>query len=114
MLRNCRDVAGTIGGLALVPLPCPYGVIYSDDAGYVTDFIEKPRLTEHWINPGIYCLHPSVLPYLPEIGSIELDVFPILAQEKELISMRFPGSFWMSVDSPKDVEEATRIILAQP
>ena len=112
-LRAHRDATGAVGSLALVPLPCPYGVVMTDDRGYVTSFVEKPRLMEHWINPGVYCLHPSISSYLPEKGSLELEVFPRLAGERKLTAARYPDSFWMSVDSPKDVEEATKALRAR-
>jgi len=97
-----------IGTLALVPLPSPYGVVMTDSADRITSFVEKPRLTDTWINSGIYCLDPSVAAYLPEVGSVELDVFPVLAREGRLVASKHSEGFWMSVDSPKDIDEAAK------
>jgi NDP-sugar pyrophosphorylase family protein len=81
--------------------------VATDEGGHVLQFKEKPRLTDHWINAGVYCLQPSIADYLPRKGSLETDVFPVLAKERRLLSASFPSSFWMSVDSPKDMEEAS-------
>lgn len=101
---------GAVGALSLVPLPSPYGTVVTGPGGYVTDFKEKPRLTDHWINAGVYCLQPSVAGYLPQRGSLEIDVFPKLAREHKLLSFQYPSSFWMSMDSPKDIEEAGKVL----
>ena len=110
VLLDRQNEAGAMGALALVPLPSPYGVVLTDGEDRVTAFLEKPRLTDHWINPGVYCLHPGIASYLPEKGSLEYDVFPVLAGEHKLIGVKYPDGFWMSVDGLKDVEEATRAL----
>ena len=99
-----------VGALSLVPLPSPYGTVETDAAGQVLEFKEKPRLTDHWINGGVYCLRRSIAPYLPTKGSLETDVFPRLAREGKLRAERFPECFWMSVDSPKDMEEYSKLL----
>ncbi len=112
-LRAKREETGAVGALALVPLPCPYGVIHTDDDDYITAFVEKPRLSDYWINPGVYCLDSSIARYLPERGSLETEVFPLLATERKLTTAMYPDSFWMSIDSPKDVDEASKVLLAR-
>ena len=109
-----RGEAGALGVLALVPLPSPYGTVTSDDNGKVSAFREKPRLMDHWINGGVYCLDPGIGVYLPKKGSLETEVFPRLAKEGKLSAVKFPQDFWMSVDSHRDIEEASKALAGQP
>ena len=113
-VRDLCKTQGAVGALTLVPLPSPYGIVETDDTGHVRAFVEKPRLTDRWINAGIYCLQPSIASYLPERGSLELDVFPVLAQEGKLLAHKSPEGYWTSIDSPKDIEEATRSLRERP
>ena len=108
-----RESQGAIGALSLVPLPSPYGTVVTDDKDRVIQFLEKPRLRDHWINAGVYCFHPSIARYLPKKGSLELDVFPKLALEGKLSAAKYPECFWTSIDSPKDLEEASRVLEAK-
>ena len=109
--ERSREECGAIGALNLVPLPSPYGVVELDSTSLVRSFREKPLLCDHWINAGVYTLAPEVFPYLPERGSLEHDVFPVLAQEGKLLGYRYEGCFWHSIDSHKDIEEASEKIL---
>ncbi len=113
LLERLRQT-GAVAAIALVPLPSPYGEVITDDDGRVTSFVEKPRLMDHWINPGVYCLAPTIAAYLPEVGSIEYDVFPVLAQEGKLMACKHPDGLWVSIDSPKDVEEAAARLQGSP
>ncbi len=109
-LARRRQETSAMAAIALVPLPSPYGEVVTDDRGMVSSFTEKPRLLDHWINGGVYCLHPSILSYLPDNGSIEQDVFPVLAREGKLAASKHQNAFWMSIDSPKDIEEAAKVL----
>ena len=110
--RRCEEgvADGALGALALAPLPSPYGVVETGADGRIASFTEKPRLPDYWINAGIYCLHPDIAGYLPEVGSIERDVFPRLAAEGKLLASKHAGCYWQSIDSPKDVEEAAAFL----
>ena len=112
--ERSRTERGAIGAINLVPLPSPYGVVELDSASLVSSFREKPLLRDHWINAGVYTLAPEVFPYLPERGSLEHDVFPVLAREGKLLGYRYEGCFWHSIDSHKDIEEASEKILNTP
>jgi NDP-sugar pyrophosphorylase family protein len=97
-----------IGGLALVPLPSPYGIIEIDRAGFIRRFIEKPLIYDKWINGGVYVFRREIFNYLPQKGSIEHDTFPTLAEKGLLKGFIYRDVFWMSIDSHKDIEEASK------
>jgi mannose-1-phosphate guanylyltransferase len=105
VLKNAAN-----SSLALVPLRSPYGVIELDNNGYVTGFVEKPQIKDKWINAGVYFFTKGVFDYLPDSGNIETTALPIMAKEQRLAGITYPNSFWRSVDSHKDMEEATKEI----
>lgn len=102
---------GIIGTIALVPLPSPYGIVEFDDkTSLIKRFVEKPLIRDYWINAGVYCLSPKVIDYLPEVGDIEKTAFPRLAEERKLKAVRFEDVVWKSVDTHKDIKQATQLI----
>jgi glucose-1-phosphate cytidylyltransferase len=76
-----------------VPLPSPYGTLEWDEAGRVRRFIEKPRLSDHWIS-----------------DDLEREVLPALAAAEELFVYRHHG-FWRSMDTYKDALELSALCL---
>lgn len=98
-----------LGVLALTPLPSPYGVIKFDSSTLkILNFVEKPKIKEYWINAGVYAFRSEVFKYLPEKGDIERTALPKLAEEGKLRAALFEENFWMSIDSHKDLEEASK------
>lgn len=93
--------------IAVVPLPSPYGIVEMNDDSRVTGFREKPRIDQYWINAGVYSLSRDIFRYLPDKGSIEYDTFPRLASEGMLYAVRYRDAYWRSIDTHKDVEEAS-------
>ncbi len=100
-----EGLKGYVGALALVPLRSPYGVVYTDGKGVITNFAEKPILQNYWINAGIYCLSPKIFPYLKEKTNIESTAFPELASKGLLKAVHYKDCFWRSIDVHKDIEE---------
>ena len=94
--------------LALVPLRSPYGVVEVDDHSNVLGFLEKPIIKDKWINAGVYHFTREVFNYLPENGNIEITALPEMAKNQKLQGIRYAKSFWRSIDSHKDIEEATK------
>jgi mannose-1-phosphate guanylyltransferase len=105
VLRNTNNSA-----LALVPLKSPYGVIELDKNGLVTGFVEKPQINDKWINAGVYFFTNVVFDFLPDHGNIETSALPVMAKDQNLKGVTFTTSFWRSVDSYKDMDEATKEI----
>lgn len=83
--------------------PSKYGVVLYDEQGCIQSFIEKPQeFVSNKINAGLYIFNPSILDRIEvKPTSIEKEVFPTMADEKELYAMELQG-FWMDVGQPKD------------
>ena len=107
-----EDLEGEyLGAIALVQLPSPYGIVKFDEkTRKVISFVEKPRLMDYWINAGVYVFKREVFNYLPERGDIEKTALPRLADDGKLKAHLFGDAFWMSIDSHKDLEDASKII----
>lgn len=98
----------SVGAIAVVPLRSPFGIVDLTQDGRIDGFREKPFLSDYWINAGVYCFAPSVFSYLPAKGDIENTVFPKLAGEGRLKAIKYLNSFWKSIDSHKDIEDAEK------
>lgn len=96
--------------LAVVPLRSPFGVVELDENSKVKGFIEKPEISDKWINAGLYLFTEEVFSYLPIEGNIEVTALPWLAKEGRLHAIRYRDVFWRSIDSHKDIEEASKEI----
>jgi mannose-1-phosphate guanylyltransferase len=96
--------------LALVPLRSPFGIVELDKNLYVLGFVEKPQIKDRWINAGVYYFTKDVFKYLPENGNIEVTALPVMAKENKLKAVIYENSFWRSIDSHKDIEEAGKEI----
>ena len=108
LIKSVKDEF--IGSIALVPLPSPYGVVKFSENGIITEFKEKPKLSEYWINAGVYCFTPDVFKYLPDKGDIEKTVFPQLAAQRKLVGVPYTNVLWKSIDTHKDISEAEELL----
>lgn len=96
--------------LALSQLMSPYGVI-DLEGDRITQFREKPML-KLWVNAGITIFKYDNLDYFPKKGMIEYDVYPKLVKDRKLFGFKMRGdSFWLAIDSVKDLEAAEKILL---
>ncbi|MCE4606164.1 MAG: nucleotidyltransferase family protein [Desulfurococcales archaeon] len=106
-LMNKVREKDTYAALAAVPLRSPYGIL-DIEGDLIRKFIEKPYIPDYWINGGVYVMTPKVFDYIPEKGDVERHGFPELAQEGKLSTVKYQGIFWKSIDTHKDIEEATK------
>ena len=90
---------GGIGTLGLweVDDPTRFGIVGLDDENKITQFKEKPKPTEvfsNLINAGSYIFEEDIFDYMPNgKHSLERDVFPKLAEVRQLNGMQFDGYF---------------------
>jgi NDP-sugar pyrophosphorylase family protein len=95
--------AGAVATVMLTKLVSPYGLVESDEEGWIREFREKPPLP-YWLNAGVYVLTPEFFPLCPEEGDHEDSTFPLLAEQRRLLGFK-SERYWKSVDSVKDMNE---------
>ena len=76
----------------------------------ILKFNEKKDVTNVWMNPGIYHLSKDIERLIPKKGSLEGIVFPKMAKNKTLETVKFKNVLWFSIDSHKDIEECSKEI----
>ena len=66
--------------------PSRYGVIVADDKGQIERFVEKPtQFVSNKINAGMYLFNAEILKRIPlKPTSIEREIFPAMAEDKQL------------------------------
>jgi mannose-1-phosphate guanylyltransferase len=96
--------------LITVDDPSQFGVVETDDDGWVQRFVEKPQPHEsdsRNVNAGTYVLEPSVLTRIPENQplSIERVVFPAMAEDHALCATVMNG-YWIDTGRPETYLQA--------
>jgi len=76
----------------------------------ILKFNEKTDVENIWMNPGLYHLSSDIIKMLPSRGSIEAEIFPKLARNKSLHTVKFKNVLWHSIDSFKDIELCSKEI----
>lgn len=96
--------------------PTSYGLIFTEDDGRITRFLEKPswdEATVDTVNAGIYVLDPSVFRYVPrqEAYSFERGLFPLMLQLNENVFGYATDCYWLDIGSPQKYLQAHTDIL---
>ena len=93
-----------------------YGVVYTDDEGFVIDFEEKPFI-QIPCNIAIYVLEPYVYDIIDRIVHLEdipVDfegtVIPELVRERLLYTFTIPLESWIPVNEEKEFQQAEKLI----
>ena len=93
---------GKLATVTAVRPPARYGSLVVDGPR-VTEFAEKPRAGEAWINGGYFVLEPAVLDYIAgDATHFEREPLERLSAEGQLMAFFHPG-FWQSMDNLRDV-----------
>jgi mannose-1-phosphate guanylyltransferase len=98
------------GTINMINMPSPFGII-DLDGNRILQFREKPVLP-YKMNAGLYVLEPQVVDLMPDVGSIETDVFPKVAAMGKLCGYDSTGIYWSDVGTHKDLEKVNKDILA--
>ena len=90
-------------GVKQVPheLVSHFGVVVTDEKGYITEFQEKPPLEEaksNLINTGIYIFNYKIFDYIPEntFYDIAKNVFPKLLTEGQINTFKI-AEYWNDI-----------------
>lgn len=78
-----------------------FGIVDLDDV-HIKKFQEKPLLP-YWANMGMHFLNRKIK--FPNIGSLEQDVLPHLAEKGQLKAFKHTG-YWVTINTLKELEEA--------
>jgi mannose-1-phosphate guanylyltransferase/phosphomannomutase len=111
--------------LTRVPDPLEFGVIITDEAGRVTQFLEKPSWGEvisDTVNTGLYVLEPEVLDLIPEGVPYDFasELFPRMLAEKCALYGYVAEGYWCDVGNISEYMRANadvlygRLHLAEP
>ena len=95
--------------LALVPLKSTFGIVETN-GDLVSKFVEKPYIEDRWVNAGVYYFSNDIFDYLPDKGNLETVTLPMLVEKQKLKAKKFSNNYWRSIDSHKDVDEASKEI----
>jgi mannose-1-phosphate guanylyltransferase / phosphomannomutase len=111
--------------LTRVHNPLEYGVVVTNEAGYVDRFLEKPgwaELISDTVNTGIYVLEPAALDLIPADGPYDFsnELFPTMLQNGLPIYGHIAEGYWCDVGNIAEYQRATadllygKIKLAEP
>jgi len=87
-----------VATVAVAPMRSPFGILdlEGDD---IVGFREKPLLENTLVSIGVYVFSHQILSYLPETGSVERTVFPLLAKKRLLKACRLNSSeSWLTIN----------------
>jgi len=116
--ENCKGT-GTIAS-KIVTDTSRYGVLIDNkDSNQILQFLEKseyqPPRGKHDpmpVNAGVYILEPSIFSYIEPNKriSIEMDIFPNLANEKKLYHYPIDG-VWKDIGKPEELLEGNILLM---
>ena len=93
---------GKLATITAVRPPSRFGGI-AFNGDFVSEFVEKPKIGEGWINGGFFVLEPGVASYVTgDEAYWERDPLERLAKDGQLMAFRHEG-FWQCMDTLRDV-----------
>jgi len=95
-----------------VQLASRFGILEIGENERVTQFKEKPKENEAWINGGFFICEPEVLEYIDKDSTtFEKDPLATLANEGKLFTYQHHG-FWKCMDTLRDKRELDELALS--
>jgi NDP-sugar pyrophosphorylase family protein len=97
-----------VATLSVAPMRSPFGILELEGDN-VVGFKEKAFLENMLVSIGVYIFNRKIVDYIPETGSIERSVFPVLAQKRLLKACRLKqDELWLTINSVKDLSVAEK------
>lgn len=103
-LLNFHNNHGKIATVTAVKPPPQYGGMHLGENSRVTEFREKPKDDQVWINGGFFVLKPQVFDFLnDDADNIMWEDYPLenLSRAGELFAYKHNG-FWKCMDAMRD------------
>jgi len=94
--------------------PRPFGLVPTDSAGRVIQFLEKPQTPEeivtHQINAGCYVFRRAVIDAIPSgrVVSVERETFPDLLSAKAPVVGYIEDAYWLDLGNPLAFAQGSR------
>jgi len=83
-----------------------FGVLKYDEAGHLTDFVEKPSYDFH-VSMGVYCINRSVIDGLKRDEPYGFDnLMNDALKNNEQVSIKPFNGYWLDIGRPDDYEYA--------
>lgn len=102
--------SGKIATLTAIPLISDFGVVELNEENEVTNFSEKARIDNHWINGGYFCFSREIFKYLKNNeDELEDQIFKALASEGKIGAYVHEG-YWKCMNTYKDKLELDLLI----
>lgn len=105
-------------GIKQIPLEevAHFGVVVTDDGGYIAEFQEKPPVAEaksNFINTGIYVFDYRIFNYIPENAFCDFakNVFPVLLKDHEINTFVIKD-YWTDIGTLEQYQQSTQDLFA--
>ena len=94
-----------------------FGVVVTDDRGFITEFQEKPSIIEaksNFINTGIYIFNYKIFDYIPENTFYDFakNVFPKLLAEYAINTFEIT-EYWSDIGTLEQYKQSTQDLFEQ-
>ncbi|MEM2959383.1 MAG: sugar phosphate nucleotidyltransferase [Candidatus Jordarchaeaceae archaeon] len=115
---NMHRKSGALASIALTRSinPTAFGIVFQDEDGFITRFLEKPGWGEVFsdiINAGYYIMEPEVLDLIPKEREYDFskDVFPKMVSNSQKLFGYKISNYWMDIGTPQKYLEANYDVL---
>ena len=103
---DLKKLSKKSNSIAAIEVRTKFGILDIDE-NKIINFKEKKEISNVWMNAGLYHLEKEMVKDLPSKGDIEKTTFPNYAKNDKLSTVIFKNVKWFSIDSFKDMEEAS-------
>ena len=111
-LLSFHEKHGGVATMTSVQLASRFGILEIGKTDRVTQFKEKPKENEAWINGGFFICEPEILDYIEnDSTTFEKDPLATLANEGKLFTYKHHG-FWKCMDTLRDKRELDELALS--
>lgn len=103
---DLKKLSKKSNSIAAIEVRTKFGILDINE-NKIKKFKEKKEISDVWMNAGLYHLEKEMIKDLPSKGDIEKTTFPNYAKNEKLSTVIFKNVKWFSIDSFKDMEEAS-------